>query len=120
MKKHKTKEEALLRVGMANKIDYCLIFNFAVVWVKKQFKVFSANDFKKAYLEAGNPKPVQPNVYGSVFSNLAKEGFIFRHGTVTSKTPESKGCLIRTWISREYSLKQSQNAKKDQTLNLFD
>ena len=46
-----TKDEALARVRRANKDDYCKIFNFAVEWVKKQFKVFNANDFKKAYLE---------------------------------------------------------------------
>ena len=43
-----TKEEALQRVRMANKEDYCKIFDFAVIWVKKQFRVFDANDFKKA------------------------------------------------------------------------
>ena len=117
VKVHKTKEEALLRVGMANKDDYCKIFNFAVEWVKLQFKVFSANDFKKAYLEKHEP-PIQPNVYGSVFNNLAKEGLIFRHGAINSKTPESKGCLIRTWISREYKQKQQQNASYKSSLKL--
>ena len=119
MEKHQeTKDEALLRVGMANKEDYCNIFNFAVEWVKKQFKVFSANDFKKAYLEAGNSPPEQPNVYGSVFNNLAKEGFIFRHGAINSTTPESKGCLIRTWISREFKERQKHNASNNTNLKL--
>lgn len=117
MKHQETKEEALLRVGMANKDDYCKIFDFAVVWIKKQFKVFSANDFKKAYLEV-NPPPIQPNVYGSVFNNLAKQNLIFRHGAINSTTPESKSCLIRTWISYDYKMKQKTNASNNTNLKL--
>lgn len=112
-----TKDEALKRVAEANRNDYTKIFNFAVVWVKSQFKVFSANEFKKAYLEENDP-PVQPNVFGSVFHNLAKEGLIYFHGTTTSKTPEAKGCLIRTWISKEYKMKQQSNASNKNNLKL--
>lgn len=114
-----TKEEALKRVREANKDDYCKIFNFAVGWVKKQFKVFDANDFKKAYLE-NNQLPQQVNLFGAVFNNLAKEEFIFRHGATNSKTPESKSCLIRTWISREYKQRQQQNASNKTTLKLWE
>lgn len=112
-----TKDEALHRVRMANKHDYTECFNFAVEWVKLQFKVFSANDFKKAYLEK-HQLPQQVNIFGSVFSNLAKEGLIFRQGAITSKTPESKGCLIRTWISREFKQRQAQNASNKSNLKL--
>jgi len=112
-----TKEEALLRVGMANKSDYCEIFDFATEWVKKQFRVFNANDFKKAYLEE-HKLPQQVNVFGAVFNNLAKEKLIFMQGAVASKTPESKGCLIRTWISKEYKLRQQGNASNKTNLKL--
>lgn len=106
MEKHiETKDEALKRVGEANKHDYCKLFDFATDWVKKQFKVFDANDFRKAYLEAGNEMPQQRNVIGSVFNNLAKEEMIFFHGYVKSKTKESKGCIIRCWISREFKMR---------------
>jgi hypothetical protein len=111
------KDEALHRVRMANKEDYTRIFNFAVEWVKKQFKVFDANDFKKAYLEE-NPMPTQVNLFGSVFSNLAKEKLIFHQGAKNSTTPQSKGCLIRTWISREFKNRQKQNASNKSTLKL--
>lgn len=112
-----TKEEALQRVRMANKEEYCKIFNFAVLWVKKQFKVFDANDFKKAYLEE-NDMPKQVNLFGAVFSNLAKEELIFHQGATNSKTPESKGCLIRTWISREFKQRQKNNASNNSNLKL--
>lgn len=118
MEKHQeTKEEALKRVREANKEDYCRIFDFATLWVKKQFRVFDANDFKKAYLEK-NKLPQQVNVFGAVFNNLAKSELIFRHGATNSKTPESKSCLIRTWISKEYKLRQKTNASNKSNLRL--
>jgi len=112
-----TKEYALLRVGMANKEDYCIIFDFAADWVKKQFRVFNANDFKKAYLEK-HKMPQQVNVFGAVFANMAREKMIYMQGAVVSKTPESKGCLIRTWISLEYKQKQQNNAAYKYNLKL--
>lgn len=112
-----TKEEALARVRQANKDDYCKIFNFAVEWVKKQFKVFNANDFKKAYLEE-HEMPQQVNLFGAVFSNLAREKMIFLQGAVNSTTPESKGCLIRTWISLQYKERQKNNASNKNNLKL--
>lgn len=117
-KYQETKEEALSRVRQANKNDYCKIFNFAVEWVKKQFKVFNANDFKKAYLEE-HELPQQVNLFGAVFSNLAKEELIFHQGATNSKTPESKSCLIRTWISLQYKEKQKNNATNKNNLT-FD
>jgi len=116
-KYQETKEEALHRVRMANKEDYCKIFNFASEWIKKQFKVFNANDFKKAYLEV-HEMPQQVNLFGAVFSNLAREKMIFLQGAVNSTTPESKGFLIRTWISREYKERQKNNASNKSTLKL--
>lgn len=112
-----TKDEALQRVRMANKEDYTKVFNFAVGWVKLQFKVFSANDFKKAYLEKYE-LPQQLNIFGAVFNNLAREELIFRQGAINSKTPESKSCLIRTWISREFKQRQANNASNKSNLKL--
>lgn len=116
-KYQETKEEVLARVRQANKDDYCKIFNFAVEWVKKQFKVFNANDFKKAYLEK-HEMPQQVNLFGAVFSNLAREKMIFLQGAVNSNTPQSKSCLIRTWISLQYKQKQQDNAKNKSNLKL--
>lgn len=112
-----TKDDALHRVRMANKHDYNQCFNFAVEWVKLQFKVFSANDFKKAYLEKYE-LPQQVNIFGAVFSNLSKEELIFQQGAINSKTPESKSCLIRTWISLEFKNRQKQNASNKTNLKL--
>ncbi len=116
-KYQETKEEALLRVALANKVDYNKIFAFAQSWVKLQFKVFSANEFKKAYLEE-NELPEQVNVFGAVFSNLAREKLIFRQGAINSTTPESKSCLIRTWISKEFKLRQQSNASNKATMKI--
>lgn len=102
---------------MENKQDYNQCFNFAVEWVKLQFKVFYANDFKKAYLEKYQ-MPQQVNIFGAVFSNLAKEKLIFSQGAINSITPESKGHLIRTWISREFKQRQANNASNKTNLKL--
>ena len=112
-----TKEEALQRVRMANKADYNKAFSFAESWVKLQFKVFSANDFKKAYLLENDP-PQQLNIFGAVFSNLAREKLIFLQGYTISKTPEAKGCIIRTWISLEFKQRQQQNASHKATVKM--
>jgi hypothetical protein len=118
MERHQeTKEEALNRVRMANKQDYNQCYNFATNWVKIQFKVFSANDFKKAYLEKYE-LPQQVNIFGSVFSNLSKEKLIFKQGAINSKTPESKSCLIRTWISLQFKERQANNASNKSNLKL--
>ena len=45
-----------------DKSEYLEIYSFAEGWVKLQFKVFSANDFKKAYLEK-HEAPKQVNVF---------------------------------------------------------
>lgn len=111
------KEDALQRVRMANKADYNKCFDFAQSWVKLQFKVFSANDFKKAYLEKNDP-PQQLNIFGAVFSNLAREKLIFIQGSMNSKTPESKGHLIRTWISLEFKMRQQSNASYKATVKM--
>lgn len=113
-----TKEEALQRVREANKHDYCKMFNFAEIWIKSQFKVFNADDLRKAYLEAGNQMPQQRNIIGSLFNNLSKEGLIFFHSFSTSKTPESKGHVLRNWISREFKMKQQSNASNKNNLKL--
>jgi hypothetical protein len=98
---------------------YDNIISFSYIWIPRQFKVFNSNDFKKAYLK-NNDMPENYNVFGAVFNNLHKKGFIFHYGYTNSKTKESKGCLIRTWISKEYKQKQALNASNKSNLKLFD
>jgi len=62
--------------------------------------------------------PQQVNLFGAVFSNLAKEELIFHHGATNSKTPQSKSCLIRTWISLQYKQRQKNNASNNTNLKL--
>lgn len=113
-----TKKKALHRVKFYNKKDYNIVYNFSIVWVKTQYKVFSADNLKKAFLDK-NEMPLQVNVFGSVFHNLAKSNLIFKQGAINSVTPKSKGRLINTWISRELKERQQSNAKTKGTLNMF-
>jgi hypothetical protein len=115
----KTKEEAIQQVQENNIEFYELAVNLARRWVSLQFKPFSSEDFRNhSNLILGVPK--QPSVFGAVFRTLIKEKRIFVHGYSESKNKQAHGRIIRVYISREYSEKQSKNAKKEQTLNLFE
>lgn len=113
-------QEAIDRVRDNNLSQYERILDFAEVWVTTQFKEFSNEDLKNCYYMCGNPEPVQPCVYGAVIRELSRRKAIFEHGTTKAKNPISHSRLMRTWISREYKLKQKQNAKKDITLDMFE
>lgn len=117
-KEIETKDEALHRVTMANKADYCNIFEFAIVWVKKQFKSFSSDDLKEAYFANGGTKPNQPSVIGAVFRDLSRAKLIFHHDYTVSKNPIAHGRMLRTWISLEYKQRQSNNASNQSNLKL--
>lgn len=118
-KQLKTKEEAIRQVRENHPEYYSLALELARTWVAEQFKVFSAEDFSNhSRLILGWPE--QPSVFGAVFKSLIEEKRIAEHGTSTAKNKQAHGRLIRTYISREYSQKQSKNARKDQTLNLFE
>lgn len=117
-KEIQSKEEAIESVMYGNKHDFNKIFAFAEQWVKTQFKWFSADDLKEAYYLAGNPIPQQLNVYGAVFSNLAKAKLIFHHGFTKSKHKVAHGRDLKTWISKEYKQRQANNASNKSNLKL--
>jgi len=113
-----TKDEALHRVRMANKADYNRLFTFSEAWVKTQFKWFSADDLKEAYYLANNPIPAQVNIFGAVFSNLAKAKLIFHQGFTKSKHKVAHGRDLKTWISKEFKQRQANNASNKSNLKL--
>ena len=113
-----TKEEAIESVMYGNKTDFNRIFAFAEQWVKTQFKWFSSDDLKEAYYGAGNPIPIQVNVFGAVFSNLAKAGLIFHHGFTKSRHKVAHGRDLKSWISKEFKQRQANNASNITNLKL--
>jgi hypothetical protein len=118
-KQLKTKEEAIQQVQENNIEFYELAVDLARRWVSTQFKPFSSEDFRNhSNLILGIPK--QPSVFGDDFKTLIKEQRILVHGYSEAKNKQAHWRIIRVYISREYSQKQSQNAKKEQTLNLFE
>lgn len=115
----KTKEESIKQVAENHPEYYSLSLDLARRWVSEQFKIFSAEDFgNHCKLILGQPE--QPSVFGAVFKALIEEKRLSVYGTSTAKNKQAHGRLIRTYISREYSQKQSKNARKEQTLNLFE
>jgi hypothetical protein len=117
-KEIQSKEEAIERVVYGNKHDYNKIFSFAEQWVKTQFKQFSSDDLKEAYYLAGNPIPVEPKVFGGVFSSLSKGKLIFHFGFTKSKHKIAHGRDLKTWISLEFKNRQKQNASNKTNLKL--
>lgn len=117
-KEIQSKEEAIESVMYGNKHDFNKIFAFAELWVKKQFKVFSADDLKDAYYADGNQPPIQLNVFGAVFSNLVKAKLIFHHGFTKSRHKVAHGRDLKTWISLEFKQRQANNASNKSNLKL--
>lgn len=118
-KQLKTKEEYIKQVRENHPEYYSLALELARRWVSEQFKVFSSEECSNhCKLILGIPD--EPKVFGAVFRTLIEEKKVIVHGTSTAKNKQAHGRLIRTYISCEYSQKQSKNAKKDQTFNLFD
>lgn len=68
----------------------------------------------------GNEEPREPKVFGAVFKTLHDEKRILHYGYTQAKNKQAHGRILRQWISREYSEKQSNNRKNNSTLNLFD
>lgn len=119
MDKHiQSKEEAIESVVFGNKHDYNRIMQFAQAWIKLQFKHFSSDDLKEAYYLAENPVPVEPKVFGGVFSSLARAKLIFHHGFTKSKYKIAHGRDLKTWISLEYKERQKNNASNKNNLKL--
>lgn len=99
---------------------YERIMEFAIGWVRVQFREFSAEEFKKAYFEIGNSEPEKRNIFGQVFMRLVKKKLIFIHGSKKGTSKSSRGGFINTYISREFKERQKNNATKDKSLNLFE
>jgi len=111
------KQKGLQKVG--HSADYPALLSFATKWVKEKMYPFTSEDLKTAY-EAVNPKPKQPNIYGATINAMASKKLIYEAGTARAKLPAAHNRLMLKWISHEYRQHQSEKAKKNQTLNLFE
>lgn len=87
---------------------YLRAYGFAVEFVKIQFKPFSSEDLKEAFYKL-NELPNEPRVWGAVVRELSKNKLIIHNGWQTYKNPIGHCKPSATWISREYSMTQSQN-----------
>lgn len=98
-------------------------YTFAKEWVKKRFISFTIEDIKQAFVMAGGKLPKDGSVWGNVLMALKKSKAIYKHPVnevTTVKRPNGKTKYINVWISREYRLKQHENATKEvKPLKLF-
>ena len=114
-----TKEEAIKTVEENNQGYFDLAYNYACKWVSEQMRPFTSEDLSKdMYLVLGTPR--EPRVLGAVFNRLSKEQRIKFVQYVKYRSLQGHGKPSAQWISREYSQKQSKNATKDRTLDLFE
>lgn len=105
--------QAVEEVEKNNQSHANSIYQFAINWVKKQMKPFTADDLKKAYYEAGNVPPSQPAVFGVPFRKLSHRQLIFdTERTQKSTNKDAHQRPLRVWISREYSLIQQTKASQ--------
>lgn len=119
MKQLQTKDEAIDTVQENNEGYFELAYGYACKWVAEKMQPFTSEDLSAdMYLILGKPR--EPRVLGAVFRRLKKEQRIKHNGFATYKAIQGHGKPCTVWISREYSQRQSNNAKKDQTLNLFE
>lgn len=118
-KQLQTKEQAIQTVEDNNKEYYELGLNYAIKWVAEKMQPFTSEDLSRdMYLILGIPE--EPRVLGAIVRKLSKEGRIRFNGYVKYKALQGHGKPAAQWLSREYSIKQSKNATKDQTLDLFE
>ena len=104
-------QNAIDKVRDNNKAYYLVAYEFAALWVKKQFKTFSSEDLKEDFYAAGYPKPKEPRVFGAVMTELKKNQLIKFHSYQSYKNPSGHSRPSTVWISTEYSLLQSEKRK---------
>lgn len=118
-KQIQTTDEAIQQVEDNNKEYFDLALDYAKIWVSKQMKPFTSEDFSKdLYLILGYPKELR--VLGAVFKNLSVSGAIKHNGYVQYKAKQGHNKPSSQWISKEYSQKQKNNRKTDISLNMFN
>lgn len=74
-----TKEQGIQKVIDNNPEDYAKIKRFAFEWLRRRFKTFTSDDLRADY-ESENEPPLNPSVYGGVFSVLARQKLILHRG----------------------------------------
>jgi len=104
---------------MSDIFNYTDCYEFCKEWVKKQMKPFTFEDVRSAWIMAGNPSAYDNNVFSHIAQRLSVSEAMTAHGYFKAKLPAARGRIITVWISREYRLKQQQNATGPKPLSLF-
>lgn len=110
-----------MRKAKQTTLDYARVYSFAIAWVKLQKRNFTSEDLKQAFYSDDNHPLDNPNVFGNVFTTLAKNKAIFKNGYAAAKLGPAHGRLLNMWISLEYSNQQAQNRSnpKSEQLSLL-
>lgn len=91
--------------------NYPEILELSIDWVNGCYKPFTSNDLK-LYLQSKGVK-ISAKTYGTLLKDLNRLKLIKENGFQRGIYGKKQGGLIKVWISVNYSLKQSKNAKID-------
>lgn len=101
-----TKEQGIQKVIDNNALDYAKIKAFAYKWLTTRFEKFTSDDLRADY-EKENDPPLQPAVYGGVFSSLSKEKLISHKGFTRTSRGIAHNRDIKIWKSLCVNYEQS-------------
>ena len=90
---------------------YNQILELSIDWVNGCYKPFTSNDLK-LYLQSKGVN-IKSKTYGTILKDLNGLKLIKENGFERAMYGKKQGGLIKVWISVNYSLKQSKNAKID-------
>ena len=98
---------------MKPQTDYDKARNNALEWISKTYKPFTIDDIRKHLETACKGLILTNSSWGKIMQELAKDKSILDNGYVEGIRPNGKKKVIKQWISREYHIRQSNNAKGD-------
>lgn len=97
MPKQLSKNEAIEATQIPDENHFSKCMKYAVRFVKKQKCKFTSEDCIHAYKKTKNPQPKEPRVWGKVFTELIKAGFIKHAGFGRAKNTSAHGKPINIW-----------------------
>jgi len=105
---------------MSDIFNYTDLKIFSQDFASRTMKSFTSEDIRSEWISLGYPLPIDNNVFGPIMREMAKEKRIYEHGYEKAKIITSASRRLIVWISREYRLKQQQNATGPKPLSLFN
>ena len=89
---------------------YQKVYDFALDYANTKFRPFTSEDIKVAIENKFGKSKFSD--YGGVMRSLKLKGAILEHGHTKATLPKANARLITLWISKAYSVQQSENRSR--------